>query len=76
LEIVTRDGKSFSERIDYPKGNPKNPVTFAELIESFRAMAEYSAKPLGRAKIDDAIEFLLGLEKIRDVSAIAQLLAA
>jgi 2-methylcitrate dehydratase PrpD len=76
VEIVTRDGKSYCERIDYPKGNPKNPVTSAELVESFRAMADYSVKPLAPAKIDDAIEFVLGLEKVGDVSHIARLLTS
>src|SRR5258706_11015495 len=72
LEIVTHDGQSYGERIDYPKGNPKNPVTSTELVESFRAMAGYSVKPIGPAKIDNAIDFILGLENARDVSAIAQ----
>ncbi len=76
LEIITRDGQSYRERVDYPKGNPKNPVTSAELVESFRSMAGYSALPLTPAKIDDAIEFILNLEKAPDVSAIAQLLTA
>jgi 2-methylcitrate dehydratase PrpD len=76
LEIITRDGKSYSERVDYPKGNPKNPVTSAELVESFRAMADYSVKPLAQTKIDDAIDFVLGLEKVGDVSHIARLLTS
>jgi 2-methylcitrate dehydratase PrpD len=76
VEIVTRDGKSYCERIDYPKGNPKNPVTSAELVESFRSMAGYSVKPLAPAQIDAAIEVSLGLEKVRDVSALARLLTA
>ena len=76
LEIVIRDGKSYGERIDYPKGNPKNPVTSIEVVESFRAMAAYSFKPIAPTKIDDAIDFILGLENARDVSAIAQFLTA
>ena len=76
LEIVTRDGKSYSERVDYPKGNPKNPVTSAELVESFRSLAGYAVKPLAQAKIDDAIDFVLGLEKVRDVSHIARFLTS
>src|SRR5258706_7229251 len=72
LEIIMRDGQSYGERIDYPKGNPKNPVTSSELVESFRAMAGYSVNTISPAKIDNAIDFILGLENARDVSAIAQ----
>ncbi|MSP37344.1 MAG: MmgE/PrpD family protein [Deltaproteobacteria bacterium] len=76
LEIVTHDGRSYRERIDYPKGNPKNPVTSAELVESFRSMASYSVQPLAPAQVDDAIDFILHLENARDVSAVAKLLTA
>ena len=32
VEIVMRDGKVFSEKVVYPKGNPNNPVTSEELV--------------------------------------------
>ena len=47
-----------------------------ELVESFRSMAGYSVKPLAPLQIDAAIEVILGLEKVRDVSALARLLTA
>ena len=74
VEILTRDGKCVSERIEYPKGNPNNPVTFDELVKSFRVMAGYSAKPLRADKIDEAISLVLRLEEVPDVSMITQLL--
>ena len=55
VEIVMRDGKAFSEKVVYPKGNPNNPVSSEELVAAFRGMASYAAKPLGGAKIDEAI---------------------
>ncbi|MBI2180093.1 MAG: MmgE/PrpD family protein [Deltaproteobacteria bacterium] len=76
VEIMTRAKKSFSERVEYPRGNPKNPVTSDELVKSFGVMAGYAAKPLAKAKIDDATDFVLGLEKVQDVAAIAPLLSA
>jgi len=33
VEIVTRDGKSYSAKVDYPKGDPENPLTWDELID-------------------------------------------
>ena len=76
VEIETRDSDIFSKRVDYPKGNPKNPVSSEELVESFRNMANYSASPLDRAKIDATIEAIFGLEKAEDASIIARLLTA
>src|SRR3990167_9965392 len=74
VEILTRDGKCVRERIEYPKGNPNNPVTSDELVKSFRVMAGYSAKPLRAGKIDEAISLVLRLEEVPDVSMITQLL--
>jgi 2-methylcitrate dehydratase PrpD len=76
VEIVTRDGKVFSERVVYPKGNPNNPVTSDELVAAFRGMASYAAKPLGAAKIDDAVALALTLDDVPDVSALSRLLTA
>jgi 2-methylcitrate dehydratase PrpD len=76
VEIVMRDGKIFREKVIYPKGNPNNPVTSDELVNAFRGMASYAAKPLGGAKIDDAVELALRLEEVKDVSMLAKLLTA
>src|SRR5262249_49013311 len=32
VEVVTRDGKVLTERIEFPKGNPNNPVMAGELV--------------------------------------------
>jgi 2-methylcitrate dehydratase PrpD len=74
VEVVTRDGKILSERVEYPRGNPNNPVTCAELVESFRGMATYAAKPLSAGKVDDAVSLALRLEEVPDVSILTKLL--
>jgi 2-methylcitrate dehydratase PrpD len=76
IDVATRDGRCFNLRVDYPKGNPKNPVTSDELVQSFRSMAGYAAKPLARTSIDRTIEMVLDLEKVQDVAGIARLLSA
>ena len=35
VELVTEDGRKFSTRVDYPKGDPENPLTWEELISKF-----------------------------------------
>ncbi len=75
VEIIMRDGKVFSEKVIYPKGNPNNPVTSEELVAAFRGMASYAAKPLSGAKIDDAA-LAQRLEDVDDVAVLAKLLTA
>jgi len=74
VEVVMRDGKLISERIVFPKGNPNNPVTSEELIESFPGMAAYAAKPLSASQIDDAIALALRLKEVTDVAILTKLL--
>ena len=76
VEIVMSDGKVFSEKVVYPKGNPNNPVTSEEVVTAFRGMASYAAKPLSGAKIDDAVALAQRLEEADDVAVLAKLLTA
>ena len=76
VEIVMGDGKVFSEKVVYPKGNPNNPVTSEEVVTAFRGMASYATKPLSGAKIDDAIALAQRLEEVDDVAVMTRLLTA
>jgi 2-methylcitrate dehydratase PrpD len=76
VEIVMRNGECLRQRIDYPKGNPKNPVTSAELLQSFRVMAGYAARPMTHAKIDEAIDFILQLETKENAAMMTRFLVA
>lgn len=40
VKVKTKNG-TFSERIDYPKGEPENPLSQQELEEKFRGLAKY-----------------------------------
>jgi len=40
VNITLKDGQTFSKQLDYPKGDPRNPLTDAEIEEKFRALAE------------------------------------
>jgi 2-methylcitrate dehydratase PrpD len=74
VEVITRVGKLFTERIEFPKGNPNNPVSAEELVNSFRGMAAYAAKPLSAGQVDDAVSLALRLEEVPDVSILTKLL--
>ncbi|MGC2616456.1 MAG: MmgE/PrpD family protein, partial [Terracidiphilus sp.] len=40
VNITTRDGSVFSKQLDYPKGDPRNPLIDSEIEEKFAALAE------------------------------------
>lgn len=42
LKIVMKDGYIHSHRIDYPKGEPENPLTDEELVQKFNSLAMVS----------------------------------
>ena len=39
VRIHTIDGREFMQQLDYPKGDPRNPLTDGELEEKFEALA-------------------------------------
>ena len=40
VNLSTVDGRTFTKQLDYPKGDPRNPLTDAEVEEKFAALAE------------------------------------
>ena len=56
LTIKTKNG-SFSERVDYPKGEPENPISQHELEDKFRELAMYGG--LSRSECDEIIHEVL-----------------
>jgi sugar phosphate isomerase/epimerase len=38
VSIALKDGREYSVRVDRPKGEPENPVTWEELIAKFRGL--------------------------------------
>src|SRR5271166_3645960 len=55
VNITTTDGRTFSKQLDYPKGDPRNPLSDAEIEEKFRALAEGVLSPGAQKKLKDAI---------------------
>ncbi|HLZ72051.1 MAG TPA: MmgE/PrpD family protein [Dehalococcoidia bacterium] len=43
--LQTRDGREFHARVEFPKGDPENPLTPAELEAKFRALAGMALPP-------------------------------
>ena len=41
VDIIFKDGRELSERVEYPKGEPENPLTFEENYDKFLSMAAH-----------------------------------
>src|SRR5215475_12835179 len=73
VNISTTDGQTFTKQLDYPKGDPRNPLSDAEIEEKFAALAEGVLSDKAQKKLKDAI---WNLEKIGSVSKLMALMKA
>jgi 2-methylcitrate dehydratase PrpD len=73
VNITTTDGRQLSKQLDYPKGDPRNPLSDAEIEEKFRALAEGVLSAKAQSKLIDAI---WNLEKCVSVSKLMALMKA
>jgi 2-methylcitrate dehydratase len=55
VRIHTTDGSEFMTQLDYPKGDPRNPLTDQEIEEKFEALAEPVMSKAARRRAMDAI---------------------
>jgi len=55
VQIQTRDGRSLQKQLDFPKGNPRNPLTDQEIEEKFSALAEGVLSAPAQKKLKDAV---------------------
>lgn len=56
VNIFMKDGTSLSQRVDYPKGEPENPLTDDELNQKFTSLA--MASGLAEGKCNKVIELI------------------
>ena len=73
VNLTTVDGRTFTKQLDYPKGDPRNPLSDAEVEEKFSALAEGVLSAGAQKKLKDAI---WNLEKAGSVSKVMGLMKA
>ena len=66
LRIHLKNGKVLSDRAEFAKGSPSNPMSYDEVADKFRGCAEYAKWP--SAKAESIIAFVKSLETAPDVS--------
>jgi len=72
VSIVTKAGEVFKTRIDHPKGDPENPLTWEELIDKFNELTDPVFEESVRLRIVDLVR---KLESEGDLERLTRLLA-
>jgi 2-methylcitrate dehydratase len=73
VTITATDGRELTKQLDYPKGDPRNPLSDAEVAEKFDALAEPVLSSDGRRRLKDAV---WNLESVESISLLMDLCKA
>jgi len=73
VKITTVNGRSFEKQLDYPKGDPRNPLTDREVEEKFEALSDGLLTKAAQRCIVDAT---WNLESFSEITEYMQLLKA
>ena len=73
VKLTTTDGRTYDKELDYPKGDPRNPLSDAEIEAKFDALAEPVLSKTGRARVKDTV---WNLEKLASVTKLMEMLKA
>ena len=64
VTIRTTDGRSYSARVDIPRGDPALPLTDDELLAKYRDCARSQLSP---GDIERSVDSILGLERMAEI---------
>ena len=67
VQIELRGGRRLSTRIDYPKGEPENPVSRTDLVEKFVALTSPLLRP---ARAHELARRILEFEREESIAAV------
>jgi 2-methylcitrate dehydratase len=67
VTIRTTDGRSYSARVDIPRGDPALPLTDNELLTKYRDCGRSQLRP---DDIKRSVDLVLGLERVADIGTL------
>ncbi len=73
VQIKTKDGRCFDKQLDFPKGDPRNRLTDAEIEEKFSALADGVLTSAAQKGVKDAV---WNLERVGSVTELMALMEA
>lgn len=65
--VVLKDGRAFHKRVDYPKGDPEDPLTWSEMEGKFRSLTAGVLKQEAQEAIIAAVRDLGERTSLRDI---------
>jgi 2-methylcitrate dehydratase len=68
VKVKTTDGREFEKQLDFPKGDPRNPLSDREIEEKFDALAAPVLSDDRRRRVKDAVW------KLEELSSITELM--
>jgi 2-methylcitrate dehydratase PrpD len=71
VTIRTNDGRSYSARVDIPRGDPALPLTDDELLSKYRDCAR---SQLRSADMERSADLVLGLERVGEIGKLMETL--
>ncbi len=71
VNVMSKGGNTYTERVQYPKGSPRNPFSPEGLIEKFKVVA---ASLFSEKRIDEILDHILHLDELEDLSVLTKLL--
>ena len=72
VRINTTDGRSFNKQLDFPKGDPRNPLTDLEVEEKFAALAEGVLTTAAQQRVKDAVWNLEHVDSVSELMALME----
>ncbi len=69
VEVLLQSGKRFSKKVEYPSGEPQNPISREELEQKYDSMASLA---LSAQKKDLLKKRMSELESVRDMKSFYQ----
>lgn len=73
VKVKTTDGREFEKQLDFPKGDPRNPLSDREIEEKFDALAAPVLSDERRRRVKDAV---WKLEKLSSITELMDLCKA
>ena len=71
VTVFTRDGRQITKMIEFPKGEPENPMSESELQEKFMSL---STTVLTKKRANKILESVYAIDEVSDVSKFCALL--
>src|SRR5246500_992194 len=73
VQINTKDGRSYTKQLDFPKGDPRNPLTDQEVEEKFTALSDGVLSAGAQRRVKEAV---WNLERVSSVNELMELMEA